>query len=211
MEHFLFFVFATGLLFSCFFVAFLTNPINAVFFLVLAFCNATGLLLLMEAEFLALLFLIVYVGAIAVLFLFVIIILNLKETFSATAFVLSYKNLFLCIGFCLLFGVQIQYTLSLDFVHYEYHSDFIQPLYNEWVFFYDFFHNIVLFSHMLYTFYFYYILVAGFVLLVAIIGAVVLTSQKKNNYLSRTNQKQFVYNQLARSARNAVFLIKRSN
>ena len=54
------------------------NPVHSVLFLVLVFFNSAGLLLLLEVEFLAMLFIIVYVGAIAVLFLFVVMMLNVK-------------------------------------------------------------------------------------------------------------------------------------
>jgi len=54
------------------------NPVHSVLYLILTFCNATALLVLLEVEFLALIFLVVYVGAIAVLFLFVVIILNIN-------------------------------------------------------------------------------------------------------------------------------------
>lgn len=54
------------------------NPIHSVIFLILVFCNATGLLLLLKAQFIAFMFLIIYVGAIAVLFLFVVMMLNIK-------------------------------------------------------------------------------------------------------------------------------------
>ena len=54
------------------------NPVHSVLFLILAFCNVAGLLILMEAEFLAMIFIVVYVGAIAVLFLFVVMMLDIK-------------------------------------------------------------------------------------------------------------------------------------
>lgn len=210
MEHFLFFLFSFGLLVSCFFVAFLTNSINAVFFLVLAFCNATGLLLLLEAEFLALLFLVVYVGAIAVLFLFVIIILNLKETFNNNnVFIVSFKNLFFFMFLCFIFVYQLFFVLNSDFVIYNQNTFFNLFAYIEWRYFFDFFHNIVLFGQIIYTFYFYYFLIAGFVLLVSIVGAVSLTAQKQSSINKNKSKRQFVFNQLARSKHNAVFVIKK--
>jgi NADH-quinone oxidoreductase subunit J len=210
MEYFLFFLFSFGLLSSCFFVAFLTNPINAVFFLVLAFCNATGLLLLLEAEFLALLFLVVYVGAIAVLFLFVIIILNLKETFNNNnVFIISFKNFFFFIFLFFIFSYQLFFILNIDFTIYKQNVFFTLFSYIEWMFFLDFFHNIFLFGQIIYTFYFYYFLVAGFVLLVSIVGAVSLTAQKHNLKCKNKSRRQFVFNQLARTKQNAVFVIKR--
>lgn len=54
------------------------NPIHSVIFLILVFCNAAGLLILLKIEFIAMMFLIIYVGAIAVLFLFVVMMLNIK-------------------------------------------------------------------------------------------------------------------------------------
>jgi NADH:ubiquinone oxidoreductase subunit 6 (subunit J) len=55
------------------------NPVHSVIFLILVFCNATGLLLLFKIELLAMMFIIIYVGAIAVLFLFVVMMLNIKR------------------------------------------------------------------------------------------------------------------------------------
>jgi NADH-quinone oxidoreductase subunit J len=73
--HFLLgiFVCITGL-----FVFLTENPVHSVLFLILTFFNSSGILLLLNAEFLALIFIIVYVGAIAVLFLFVVMMLNIK-------------------------------------------------------------------------------------------------------------------------------------
>ncbi len=72
------FIFCT-LLCSCgFLVSTAVNPIQGVLFLILAFFNAAGILFLFHAEFLGLVFIIVYVGAIAILFLFVIMMLNIK-------------------------------------------------------------------------------------------------------------------------------------
>jgi NADH-quinone oxidoreductase subunit J len=69
----------TGLcLISAFLVVTSKNPIHSVFFLVFLFFNTAGLLILLGVEFLAMLFLIVYVGAVAVLFLFVMMMLNIK-------------------------------------------------------------------------------------------------------------------------------------
>jgi NADH:ubiquinone oxidoreductase subunit 6 (subunit J) len=58
------------------------NPIHSVIFLILVFCNTAGLLALLKLEFIAMMFLIIYVGAIAVLFLFVVMMLNIKMNAS---------------------------------------------------------------------------------------------------------------------------------
>ena len=79
-ETFLFYLFCFFVLFSAFMVIRAKNPVYSVFFLILVFCNSAGLLLLLNLDFFALIFLIVYVGAIAVLFLFVVMMLNIKLT-----------------------------------------------------------------------------------------------------------------------------------
>ena len=79
-ETFLFYFFCFFVLFSAFMVIRAKNPLYSVLFLILVFCNSAGLLLLLNLDFFALIFLIVYVGAIAVLFLFVVMMLNIKLT-----------------------------------------------------------------------------------------------------------------------------------
>ena len=79
-ETFLFYFFCFFGLFSAFMVIRAKNPVYSVLFLILVFCNSAGLLLLLNLDFFALIFLIVYVGAIAVLFLFVVMMLNIKLT-----------------------------------------------------------------------------------------------------------------------------------
>lgn len=71
-------LFASIALISAVMVIISKNPIHSVVFLILVFCNATGLLILLKMEFIAMMFLIIYVGAIAVLFLFVVMMLNIK-------------------------------------------------------------------------------------------------------------------------------------
>ena len=210
MELFLFCFFSLATLLCCFFVAFISTPINSVFYLVLAFCNAAGLLILVESEFLALLFLIVYVGAIAVLFLFVIIMLNLKESsVFITAVVNKDSNqnqIISCFIFFTLF-FQILSLFSFDFVSLKKNVFFFPVSYVEWVFYLDFFPNIDLFGQLEYSYFFFYFLVAGFILLVAIVSAVVLTAQKKNN----NSKRQLTVTQLSRTTRFSVFLINPSN
>ena len=79
-ETFLFYFFFFFVMFSAFMVIRAKNPVYSVLFLILVFCNSAGLLLLLNLDFFALIFLIVYVGAIAVLFLFVVMMLNIKLT-----------------------------------------------------------------------------------------------------------------------------------
>jgi NADH:ubiquinone oxidoreductase subunit 6 (subunit J) len=77
-EPFLFYLFASLSIASGVMVIRARNPVHSVLFLILVFCNAAGLLLLLGLDFFAMIFLVVYVGAIAVLFLFVVMMLNIK-------------------------------------------------------------------------------------------------------------------------------------
>ena len=77
-ESILFYLFGAITLLSAIMVISSRNPVHSVLFLILAFCGSSGLLILIEAEFMAMIFIVVYVGAIAVLFLFVVMMLNIK-------------------------------------------------------------------------------------------------------------------------------------
>jgi NADH:ubiquinone oxidoreductase subunit 6 (subunit J) len=74
----LFYLFASIALISSIMVIVAKNPIHSVISLILTFTNVTGLLILLKIEFIAMMFIIIYVGAIAVLFLFVVMMLNIK-------------------------------------------------------------------------------------------------------------------------------------
>ncbi len=75
-----FYLFALMMVFSAVMVITSSNPVHAVLWLILSFCNASGLMVLMGAEFLAMMLIIIYVGAVAVLFLFVVMMLDVKIT-----------------------------------------------------------------------------------------------------------------------------------
>ncbi len=78
MSFLLFYIFSSLALISAGLVIQVTNPVHSVLFLILVFLNAAGLLILIGLEFFAMIFLVVYIGAIAVLFLFVVMMLNIK-------------------------------------------------------------------------------------------------------------------------------------
>ena len=209
MEYLLFLLFSSLLVFSSLSVIFVQDSVKAVFFLIFAFCNGVGLLFLVEAEFLGLLFLVVYLGAIAVLFLFVIIILNLKsETlfkFKSESFFINYYPLF---SFILVFFILYFVYLKETLVSLKFDSSLEVPHYCEWVTQIDSSQSLSFFSQTLYTFYFYYFLIAGFVLLVAMLGALGVTSQKNHQF--NLFKKQHVHSQLTRDLYAAVFLIKKA-
>jgi len=128
MEKFLFFFFSILSLVCGLFVVTSRNPIHSVLFLVLVFFNVSGLLILLGVEFLALLFLIVYVGAIAVLFLFIIMMLDIKSINSS-----QYLKDFLFSYDFLLIGLIIsQILLFLNFSDVKFNNnESIESLSNE--------------------------------------------------------------------------------
>lgn len=207
MEYFFFLFFSILLLFSSLNVIFVQDSVQAVFFLIFAFCNAVGLLFLLEAEFLGLLFLVVYVGAIAVLFIFVIIILNLKieisYKFKTKNFYIDYYPI--AIFFIIFFFINF-FFLKENLYFFKKKIIIEEPNYFEWIFQIDSVSSINIFAQTLYTFYFYYLLISGFILLVAIVGAISLTSQK--NHQIDFNKKQHIFKQLTRDSKTAVYLIK---
>lgn len=210
MEYTLFLFFSILLISASLCVIFIQDSVQAVFFLIFAFCNAVGLLFLIEAEFIGLLFLVVYVGAIAVLFLFVIIILNLKAEIS---FKFQTKNLYVDYYpisiFLVIFFFTNFYFLKKSLLTFKVESFLEEPNYLEWVYQVDNIQSLTIFGQTLYTFYFYYLLISGFVLLVSIIGAIALTSQK--NQQLNFDKKQHVSSQLARDSIAAVYLVKQKN
>ncbi|MBV9419808.1 MAG: NADH-quinone oxidoreductase subunit J [Alphaproteobacteria bacterium] len=160
-----FYAFASVLIASAFMVIVARNPVHSVFFLILAFFNAAGLFVLLGAEFLAMILVIVYVGAVAVLFLFVVMMLDidfaeLKRGAQQYIVVGAGVGLVLLaelIGATYLWKFSPAAPASLDHPAPAGIS------------------NTEAIGRILYTDYVYYFQIAGLVLLVAMIGAIVLT------------------------------------
>ena len=183
-------------------------PINAVFYLVLAFCNAAGLLFLLEVEFFSILFLLLYVGAIAVLFIFVIIMLDLKNVGSTSVFgFVFYSGLYFPIALILVFSFHSLVLLFCDTNAFVIDAFFIGFKHVSWIYFVDSFSNMHSFGYVLYTFFGFFFLIVGFVLLVSILGSVLLTVEKKNYRFSDGVhlKSQMVFQQISRNAQKAVF------
>ena len=167
------------------------NPVHSVLFLILAFVNAAGLFVLMGAEFLAMILVIVYVGAVAVLFLFVVMMLDVDFTALRQGF-LNYLPVGSLIG--LLFFVELVLVVgsgALGTGAAKAIADPIPPLADVT--------NTEALGLVLYTRYVYYFEVAGLVLLVAMIGAIVLTLRHKPNV-----KRQNIADQVARTKATAI-------
>ena len=198
----LFYFFSGVALFSAIMVISARNPVHSVLFLILVFCNSAGLLILLEAEFLALIFIVVYVGAIAVLFLFVVMMLNVKIT-EIQDEVLQYLPIGGLIGIAFL--LEIFLIIEGDFV------SLINPnqdnaVYIDWFAQIDSISNIQTLGNVLYTDYVLFFLLAGVILLIAMVGAIVLTMSTRSSL-----RRQFIYQQVSRDFDNAVFLVTHKN
>jgi NADH-quinone oxidoreductase subunit J len=176
------------------------NPVHSVLFLILAFFNAAGLLLLLEVEFLAMLFIIVYVGAVVVLFLFVVMMLNIKASHEPRD-VLKYLPVGTLIG--LIFLLEIFLVVDGNLISLLNPSD-ASPAIMEWSQKVDQITNVEALGQIMYTYYFYFFLAASIILLVSMVGAITLTLQTQANV-----RRQQIFQQVSRDFEKAVFLTSR--
>ena len=145
------------------------NPVHSVLFLILAFVNAAGLFILMGAEFLGMVLVFVYVGAVATLFLFVIMMLDVDFTELREGFI-EYLPVGLVIGGIFLFELLL--TVGFWIINPGVAKSITAAIPNN-------VSNTEALGLVLYTRYIHYFQLAGMVLLVAMIGAIVLTLRHK--------------------------------
>lgn len=143
------------------------NPVNSVFFLILVFALASILIFMLNVEFLGILYIIIYVGAIAVLFLFVIMMMNIR-LIELEEQMVRYIPLSVLIG--LILFIQIYSILKSDF-----NNLLLYGFVKDWVILLDSVTNTEILGYLLYTHYVYAFIVASLVLLVAMVGSIVLT------------------------------------
>ncbi len=166
---FAFYLFATLTIASAVAVIFARNPVHSVLWLIVSFFNAAGLMLLMGAEFIAMLVVIVYVGAVAVLFLFVVMMLDIDFAQLRSGFT---KNLpfGLIIAFVLLAEIVVA---ALGWKAGPTMSGRAIPAASQ--------PNIVALGQLLYSRYLFPFEIAGLILLVAMVGAIVLTHRRRGD------------------------------
>lgn len=182
-------------------VIIVTNPVHSVFLLVSVFLGAAVALFKLQLEFMPLIFIIVYVGAIAVLFLFVVMMLDIKVTSKSNDF-----EKYLPIGGLIgdLFIINVYYILiEKDIFKYTPINLGYDIKHTNWLDFVDKVSNIETLGQLMYTYYFIYFLIAGIILLVAMVAAIVLTLQFNKNV-----KNQLLFKQLSRNAKSAVFLVQ---
>ncbi len=184
-----FYLFATLTIASALAVIFARNPVHSVLWLIVSFFNAAGLMLLLGAEFIAMLVVIVYVGAVAVLFLFVVMMLDIDFAKLRSGFT---RNLPFGIIIALVLLSEIIVAVSAwkagPALSGRAVPEAVQP-------------NIVALGQLLYSRYLFPFEIAGLILLVAMIGAIVLTHRSR-----RDTRPQKVSKQVARRPADAVKL-----
>lgn len=180
IQLFAFYLFATIVIASAAMVIFARNPVHSVMWLILAFFNAAGLMLLAGAEFIAMLLVIVYVGAVAVLFLFVVMMLDIDFAELRAGFV-RYLPLGALVAIILaaelIFAVGAWSAGGVDL------ASRAAPAVSDKS-------NIQQIGELLYTRYIFLFEAAGIVLLVAMIGAIVLTHRQRGGVRTQNISKQ---------------------
>lgn len=189
----MFYVFALLLTLSAMRVISSKNPVHSVLFLILAFFNAAGLFILLGAEFIGMLLIIVYVGAVAVLFLFVVMMLNVNFSELQKNFV-KYLPMGLVISGIIF--AELVIVIKAGLIGTLKNTPIQSPVVNELT-------NTENIGMLLYTDYVYAFQIAGLILLVAMVGAIVLTLRVRTGVL-----KQKISQQLARDPKKAISIVK---
>jgi NADH-quinone oxidoreductase subunit J len=182
-----FYLFATFTIVPALLVIFARNPVHSVLWLIVAFFNAAGLMLLLGAEFIAMLVVIVYVGAVAVLFLFVVMMLDIDFAQLRSGFT---RNLPFGIIIAMILLAEI-FVAAMGWKAGPALSGRAIPSAGQ--------PNIVALGQLLYSRYLFPFEIAGLILLVAMIGAIVLTHRGR-----RDTRPQKVWKQIARRPDEAI-------
>jgi len=190
-----FYLFAGVCIASAIMVIAARNPVHSVLFLILAFVNAAGLFVLIGAEFLAMILIVVYVGAVAVLFLFVVMMLDVDFAELRHGF-LNYLPIGGVVGAVLL--AEIMFVLGTWVIQPGVPKAITAPIPAA-----SEASNTMALGLVLYTRYAYFFEAAGVILLVAMIGAIVLTLQHKPGV-----RRQAIADQVARRRATAIDVVE---
>jgi len=188
-----FYIFASLMVLSAMVVVTAKHPVYAVLFLILCFFNSAGLFVLLGAEFIAMLMVIVYVGAVAVLFLFVVMMLNVDFARLKAGF-MRYVPLGILLALIMLGELVLVLKSSLETSVTHVASQF--PITQDVT-------NTEALGRILYTDYVFIFQISGVILLVAMIGAIVLTLRQREGV-----RKQNITKQVSRKRREGVTVVK---
>lgn len=198
--NFLVYIFSIMLLISSFMVIYAQHSVFSLIFLITSFLISSFILFILECEFLALLFIIIYVGAIAILFLFAVMMLDTK-LINLSKSTTKYMPIGFFFGFLIL--IPLLYEIML-FFGTESVDNFESAFYLNRINWYDIIDSvpdIQAYGHVLYSYFVLQFLISGLILLLVLIGIVYLTSNSKSNPIEQSSFKQL--------ARNSKFFLRR--
>ena len=193
-SNMLFYLFSIFLVISALMVISSQHPIFSLLFLVTSFIFSAFLLFLLECEFLALLFIVVYVGAIAVLFLFAVMMLESKlKNLSKNS--MKYAPVGFVFSFFLL--IPLLREISIHFVNNYDNNYFYLNIYQNWYDLIDSITDVEVYGQVLYSYYVLQFLISGLILLLILIGVVYLT----NTFVTQQTTDQSLFKQLSRNSK----------
>jgi NADH-quinone oxidoreductase subunit J len=195
LQAIFFYLFAGVCIASAIMVIAARNPVHSVLFLILAFVNAAGLFVLVGAEFLAMILIVVYVGAVAVLFLFVVMMLDVDFAELRHGF-LNYLPIGFVVGGILL--AELLFVVIAQVIRPGVAKTITAPVPAS-----SAVSNTQALGLVLYTRYVYFFEAAGVILLVAMVGAIVLTLHRRADV-----KRQAIAQQVARRRSSAIDIVK---
>ena len=195
-----FYFFSFVLLVSSLMIILSQNSIYSVLFLVLSFVSSSSVLFLLECEYISLIFILIYVGAIAVLFLFVVMMLDIKTIYLAKDS-LKYFPFGSFLGIVFLSEILIVVPSIFESIN-PYSANFLANDYSDWLHKLDYFTEIISIGHLLYTDYVIQFLLSGNILLLATIGPVTLVLVRSIG----TSKTQVTFKQLSRTYESVLFI-----
>ena len=174
------------LLSSSLIVILVKNPIHSIFFLILVFGYTSSLLILLQSDFLAMIFLIIYIGAISVLFLFIVMMLNIRMIeLNEEDNKLKYLPASIIISLIFLFQL----------IYLFFSNNQLILFYNDLFYFLNLdYSNLQILAFLIYNYYKEYFLLSGIILFIAMIGVIILTLNINIFY-----KKQDLYLQISRN------------
>jgi len=185
---------------SAFFVILTQNTVYSVMFLVLCFLAASTLLFLLEFAFVGLLFIIIYVGAILILFLFVVMMVDIKTNYLVFA---NSKYFPFGVFVVSVFLIEIFMILFKNFKLNFYNAKLLLNKHYNWFEILDSVTEIQVLGNIIYTKFVFQFLISGFLLLLVLIGVIVLTLNLKK--LKTGTDNDLIYKQLARTLNNTFY------
>ena len=192
-----FFLFSSIALISAMMVILTSNPVYSALFLILVFFNSGLLILLLDLEFLALIFILIYIGAIMVLVLFVIMMLDIKQT---TLYLNMSYYFFISGFFLIILASEFLYFISSDLTSFQTNTFYS---YLNWFGLILEVSNIRNLGLYLYTYFSFYLIVAGLILLIAMLGAISLTLEDTPTQ----NKQQQLFKQLNVDPKKSLFYV----